>query len=176
MLLNTNEIAILLPGYRKNDGGNITLAYLFKEKKPRILCRPLSSVIRQLQRQGHGNFIFTNERLRTWSNCQQLLPIPVDINTIFFPLHFRTAPQSVHDGCTAYLRLSLAFDGTLDRHKTPAREKVVLHLPSGVVFHAAANWETFWLHATEALDVKNALLVDNFTRLDRLTQVLKDRT
>ena len=175
MLLNTKELAILLPGYRKNDGGNITIAYFLKEKTPHILYRPLNGVIHQLKQQGHGNFIFTDKKLQTWTNCRQLLPIPVDINATFFPLHFRTAPQSVHDGCTAYLRLSLAFDGTLDRNKTPDREKVVLNLPSGVVFHAAANWETFWRHATEALHVKNALLLDNFERLNRLTQFMKER-
>lgn len=172
MSFNTKDLAILLPGYQKNNGGNITMAYQFHEKIPRIIRHPISHVIHLLRQEGHNHFIFSANRMQIWTNHNKLLPLFVDINTIFFPLHFRKAPQNTHDGCTAYLRLSIAFSSELIAKPTHPRDKVIFKLPSGVVFSAAANWETFWRHATEARQVKNELLIDNCCRLNQLSAML----
>ena len=173
MLIETKGLILIQPGYQPNDGGNVTQLLYENAREPITVGHPLSAVVHQLKKQAHSHFIYTKEQLEVWAGCQHCLPIPVDFNTTLFPVQARTAPQSEHDGCTAYLNVTMVNRSGLTNKQTNNREKVIMQFPGGITFQAAANWETLWHHVLEANNVHNSLLLKTVQQLHQLSVLLQ---
>ncbi len=161
------EIVFIAPGYEYGDGGNTTHVHLRHCSKPLVIHRPMKWVLKRLARAGDALTAVDKATLIRWLDHRQMLPIALSPDLVFMPVHCRTAPHNLHDGCTAYINLAVLESEVIFPEHHTQRDKVYFELDSGLVIHTATNWETFNRHRNEARRVRDKLTERNLKNLLR---------
>ena len=172
-LSRPSEIAIIYPVYTTGDGGNATGIIFRHSAKPIIIHRPINSVLQSLAQSSEATAFVSHNKLSDWVKHRQMLPIPLSPDLIFVPIHYRTAPHNLHDGCTAYISLAVVETEAIFPERHTLRDKVYFELDNGLIIHTVTNWETFNRHVNDARIVHNNITEQNLINvLNYLRQFL----